>query len=171
MNIRAALSVMSAIALMTLHGVAGAQPGGSADSVNARLIMGELQKEGFIPKLDKDDDGEPRLAFKVDGYDWAIYFYTCGEGPNETRPCASYQLYTGYVPDKPISLATINRWNSEKRYVRAHNYVQRDGKTSSRLEIDVLAEGTHADRAETFQLFFKKMKEAAQDFRKLIGVN
>jgi hypothetical protein len=31
-----------------------------------------------------------------------------------------------------------------------------------------MSEGTNADRAETFQIYFKKMKEAAQEFRKAI---
>ena len=169
MNIRAALSVMSAIALMTLHGVADAQSSVSADSVNARLIMGDLQKEGFVPKLDKDDDGEPRLTFKVDGYDWTIYFYTCGEGPNETRPCASYQFSSGYTTEKPVSLETINRWNIETRYTRAYNIMQRNGKPVSRIEMDV-PEVAQADNSATFLVFFKKMQEATRDFRKLIGV-
>ena len=159
---------MSAIALMAFYCGAGAQSNGGPDSVNAQFIMGELQKEGFIAKLDKDDDGEPRINLKVDGYDWSIYFYACAAGANETRPCVSYQFYSGYTTAKPVPLATINKWNTDKRYARAYNFVQRDGKTSARIEIDVLSEGTGADKAETFQAFFRKMKEATQDFRKLI---
>ena len=67
-----------------------------------------------------------------------------------------------------MPLTTINKWNTDKRYARAYNYLQRDGKTSSRVEIDVMSEGTNADRAETLQIYFKKMKEAAQEFRKAI---
>jgi len=166
---RVAISAMSALALMALHGNTFAQSKGASDSVNAQFIIGELQKEGFVPKLDKDDDGEPRLTFKVDGYEWSIYFYACGPGATETRPCVSYQFYSGYTSNKAVPLEIINQWNTDKRYARAYNYVQKDGKTSSRIEIDVLSEGTQANKSETFLAFFQKMKEAAQDFRKQIN--
>ncbi len=181
MRHRVAITTMSAPALMvfsflafaflafSFHDSVRAQSTGTPDSVNAQFIIGELQKEGFIARLDKDSDGEPRLSFKVDGYDWAIYFYACGGGPNETRPCISYQFYSGYTLNKPAPLATINKSNTDKRYARAYNFLQRDGKTSSRVEIDVISEGTGADRSGTFKIYFQKMKEATQDFRKLIG--
>jgi hypothetical protein len=169
MKRNAAIIAVGALALTAFSFAALAQPKGASDSITAEFVMRELQKEGFIARLSKDDDGEPRLAFKVDGYEWAIYFYACAPGANETRPCVSYQFYSGYTPNKAVPLAIINQWNTDKRYARAYNYVQKDGKTSSRVEIDVLAEGTQADRSQTFQAFFQKMKEATQDFRHHIG--
>jgi hypothetical protein len=150
-----------------------AQPAGApfaraTDSINARFILNELKKDGFVARLDTDSSGDPRISLKVDGYDWSIYFYACAAGDTEARPCVSYQFYSGYTSDKPVPLSVINKWNTEKRYARAYNYVQRDGKTSARIEIDVLAEGTSASRGDTFRAFFQKMKEAAQDFRKMI---
>ena len=153
---------------MALHGNARAQSSGGPDSITAQFIMGELQREGFVAKLDKDDDGEPRITFKVDGYEWAIYFYACAPGANETRPCISYQFYSGYTPNKPVPLATINKWNTDKRYARAYNIMQRNGKPVSRIEMDV-PEVTQADKSATFLVFFKKMQDATRDFRKLIG--
>ena len=171
MKHRAAILAVSALALTAFSFGAFGQSKGAPDSITAQFVIGELQREGFVPKLDKDDDGEPRITLKVDGYDWNIYFYACAPGANETRACVSYQFYSGYTPDKPVPLAVINKWNTDKRYTRAYNYVQRDGKTSSRVEIDVIAEGTQANKSETFLIFFKKMQEATRDFRKLIGFN
>jgi hypothetical protein len=169
MKQQTAILAVGAFALTAISFAAAAQSSGAADSITAQLVMSELQKEGFVARLDKDDSGEPRLTFKVDGYEWAIYFYACAPGANETRQCMSYQFYSGYTPGKAVPLAVINQWNTDKRYARAYNYVQKDGKTSSRIEIDVLAEGTRADRSQTFQAFFQKMKEATEDFRKRIG--
>ena len=171
MKHNAKIFAVSVLALTAFCFNAHAQSSGGPDSINAQFIMGELQREGFIPKLDKDDDGEPRLTLKVDGYEWSIYFYSCAPGANETRPCMSYQFYSGYTPVKPVPLATINKWNTDKRYARAYNYIQRDGKTSSRIEMDVVSEGTEANKSEVFLIFFKKMQEATRDFRKLIGFN
>jgi len=169
MKQRAAIIAVGAFALTAISFGALAQSKGASDSITAQFVIGELQKEGFIARLDKDDDGEPRLTFKVEGYEWAIYFYACAPGANETRPCVSYQFYSGYTPNKPVPLTVINQWNTDKRYARAYNYVQKDGRTSSRIEIDVLAEGTQADKAQTFQAFLQKMKEATQEFRRHIG--
>ena len=171
MNQRVAIFAVSALALTAISFQARAQSKGEPDSITAQFVIGELQREGFVPKLDKDDDGEPRITFKVEGYEWMIYFYACAPGANETRPCVSYQFYSGYTPNKAVPLSIINQWNTDKRYARAYNFVQKDGKTSSRIEMDVLAEGTRSAKSETFMIFFQKMKEATQDFRKLIGFN
>jgi len=162
------VGALALAATVVVSHTAGAQEPAAPDSVSARFVLDELRKDGFIAKLDADSNGDPRISLKVDGYDWSIYFYACAPGDNETRPCVSYQFYSGYTSARAVPLATINKWNTEKRYARAYNYVQRDGKTSARIEIDVLAEGTSANRAETFRAFFQKMKEATQDFRKMI---
>ena len=63
---------------------------------------------------------------------------------------------------------------ADQRSPRDGRFIENIGKyhpldEPSRIEIDVLSEGTHADRSETFLAFFQKMKEATRDFRKLIG--
>jgi hypothetical protein len=52
---------------------------------------------------------------------------------------------------------------------RSATYVQKNGDKSSRIEIDVLVEGTRADRKKTFALYFQKMKYVTENFRKFIG--
>jgi len=47
--------------------------------------------------------------------------------------------------------------------------LQKDGRLSSRIEIDVLLRGTDADPAKTFRLYFDRMKKKVIDFRKAMA--
>jgi hypothetical protein len=139
------------------------------DNVTAEFIAAELKARGLPAKIDTDDDGDARVSTTVDGYQWQIYFYSCGPGSAEKRGCDSYQLYSGYTTAKPVPLETINAWNTRQRYLKANRYTQRDGRSSSRVEIDVVAAGTGADRSATFRIHFDKMREGAKKFRSHIN--
>ena len=140
-----------------------------AQSISASLVVAELKSLGHSADIDKDDSGDPRINTKVDGYAWSVYMYDCEAGVLQERQCTSFQFYSGYSRPKATPLQTINKWNIEERYAKAYNYVQKDGKFSSRIEIDVLVRGTDADPAKTFRLYFDRMKKKAIDFRKVIG--
>ncbi len=80
-----------------------------------------------------------------------IYFYDCAAGTDlENRACTSYQFYSGYQVPAAFPLATLNKWNTDKRYAKAYFFVQSDKTTSARIEIDVLVSGTGADPSRTY---------------------
>ena len=141
----------------------------TAQSISASLIVAELKALGYSADVDKDESGDPRINTKIDGYAWSVYMYDCDAGVLQDRQCTSFQFYSGYSRPKATPLQTINKWNVEERYAKAYNYVQKDGKFNSRIEIDVLLRGTDADPAKTFRLHFERMKKKAIDFRKAIG--
>jgi Putative bacterial sensory transduction regulator len=143
---------------------------GAADRITAGIIVRELKTMGYSPSIDTDDSGDPRVNMSIDGYDWSIYFYDCADGPRDDRRCASYQFYSGYTLQKPVSLDTINKWNTNERYAKAYTYVQRNGSHSARIEIDVRSAGTGADPAQTFRVYFDIMKDRARRFRNTVGV-
>jgi hypothetical protein len=140
------------------------------DYIAAGFIAEQLRAMGLPARIDKDDSGDPRVNTKVDGHDWSIYFYDCAAGDDlEKRSCQSYQFYSGYLVPNSFPLATLNKWNTEKRYLKAYLYQQRDRTYSAHIEIDVLVNGTGADPARTFQAYFTKMKNDSEEFRKAIG--
>ena len=140
------------------------------DRVTAGFLAQQLRAMGLSAKIDKDESGDPRVNTKVDGYDWAIYFYDCTAGSDlENRGCLSYQFFSGYKVPAAFPLATVNKWNIEKRYAKAYLYLQRDKTYNARLEIDVLVSGTGADPGRTFQGYFTKMKNSTDAFRKVIS--
>jgi hypothetical protein len=164
-------SITIALTLMMLSDASEAQNTSDAnDRITAGFIAQQLRAMGLPANIDKDPSGDPRVGTKVDGYDWSIYFYDCTAGSDlGNRGCISYQFYSGYVVPAIFPLATINKWNTEKRYAKAYLQVQHDKTTNARLEIDVLVSGTGADPSRTFQAYFKKMKDTTDAFRKAIG--
>jgi hypothetical protein len=166
---RATLAIASICLLAMAPDFLCAQTLSPDGTVTAEFVVAELKALGYAANIDKADSGDPRVTTMVDGYQWQVYFYSCGRGAPETRGCDSYQFYSGYTTAKPVPLDTINEWNSKQRYLKANRYTQRDGRSSSRVEIDVMAAGTGAERSATFRIHFEKMKEGAQKFRKHIN--
>ena len=164
-------SLTIAVSLMLLSPAANAQNASDAnDHITAGFLAQQLRAMGLSAKIDKDESGDPRVNTKVDSYDWAIYFYDCAAGGDlENRGCLSYQFYSGYQVAASFPLATVNKWNVEKRYAKAYLYLQRDKTYNARIEVDVLVSGTGADPGRTFQAYFTKMKNSAEGFRKAIG--
>jgi len=165
--------MLPAAALLLLIGIpAQSQQSDSSaanERISARIVANELRAMNYSARIDQDESGDPRVNTNVDGFDWQVYFYDCGTGTLEDRGCVSYQFYSGYEVAAKFPLATINKWNTEKRYAKAYTYVQRDRSNSARIEIDVLVEGTGSDPAQSFRAYFVKMKNSAAEFRQAIG--
>jgi Putative bacterial sensory transduction regulator len=142
----------------------------ASDRITAAIIAKELKALGHSSTVDTDDSGDPRVNVSIDGYSWSIYFYDCASGSRDDRQCVSYQFYSGYTLQQAVSLDVINKWNTEQRYAKAYTYVQRNGRHSARIEIDVRSADTGADPARTFRSYFNVMKDKAVRFRKTIGV-
>jgi hypothetical protein len=143
---------------------------GAGDRITAAIAMGELRKLGFQPEMSVDNAGVPRIALNVDGYRWAVFFYGCAAAAApEARQCTSMQFLSGYNQQNPVPLATINRWNTEKRFARAYTYVTSDGKPGARIEVDVFFASPGGDPAVSFRAYYNIMKVQAAAFRKHIG--
>jgi len=64
--------------------------------------------------LEKDSDGNPQIAGRLEGVKYWVYFYGCTNGAN----CRSVQFSTGYTD--PFTAAKANEWNYQYRYVKAY---------------------------------------------------
>jgi hypothetical protein len=64
--------------------------------------------------LEKDSDGNPQVAGRIEGVKYWVYFYGCTNGAN----CRSIQFSTGY--NDPFTPAKANEWNYQYRYVKAY---------------------------------------------------
>lgn len=69
-----------------------------------------------------------------------VYFFDCEKNEN----CLSVPFFSGYKLDDDVDLATMNEWNTERRFGRAH---KTDG--AARIEIDIAA-GHHGIHVEDF---------------------
>jgi len=93
--------------------------------------------------LEKDSDGNPQIAGRLEGVKYWVYFYGCDKGAN----CQSIQLSTGYTD--PLGAEMANKWNTEYRYVKAYE------SNGSNFRMDVVFKGgvTKANLDAQFDLW------------------
>ncbi len=120
------LKVMVLALAFAAPGLARAQQIVATDALS---IANFFLESGTKPKIDVDEYGDPRINVKYQGSEFAIYFYGCNNGQN----CRSVQFYSGYRTEGSVSYAQINKWNADKRYVKA--YLSDSG--NARIEQDI----------------------------------
>jgi len=98
--------------------------------------------EGAKPQLDTDKYGDPRIKVRYQGSDFIVYYYGCTDGSD----CTSIQFYSGYKTKGRISEAVVNKWNNDKRYLKA--YISEAG--SARIEQDIYL-GTYGMDIDDFR--------------------
>jgi len=144
---------------------------GAIDRVTAGVVARELRAMGYQVEVSAGTDGDPRIATTVDGYRWAVFFYGCAkEGDLEQRSCLSIQFFSGYTVSQPVSSFTMNKFNSENRYIRAYTATTSQG-AAARISMDVMFGGTGADPAKNLRAHMTMMKHQTIQFRKLINFN
>ncbi len=120
------LKVMILALAVAAPGLARAQQIVATDVLS---IANFFLNAGTKPKIDIDDYGDPRINVRYQGAEFAIYYYGCNNGQN----CSSVQFYSGYKTEGSVSYAQINKWNADKRFVKA--YLSDSG--NARIEQDI----------------------------------
>jgi hypothetical protein len=90
--------------------------GGNSDLItfaDPDVIL-DIAKGYGSANLEKDSDGNPQIAGRLEGVKYWVYFYGCTNGAN----CRSIQFSTGYTD--PFTAAKANEWNYQYRYVKAY---------------------------------------------------
>jgi len=85
-------------------------------------IVAAMQEEGYRAKLEKDKRGDPIIRSEVSGYEFEVYFYGCVEGKN----CTTIQFYTGFSAEDDNTPAYANKWNTEKRFIKAYTNEEKE---------------------------------------------
>lgn len=88
-----------------------------------------FENAGFPARLTEDSVGDPLVEYRSNGDKMSLFFYDC----TDNRDCQAVQFYSGYRTDGDVGLATINEWNTDRRFIRA--YLTDEGV--SRIEMDV----------------------------------
>ena len=65
--------------------------------------------------LEKQSNGDPKIAGKIKSVTYQIYFENCTDNAN----CEDLNFYAGFLDNKP-TLEVINAWNRDKRFGRAY---------------------------------------------------
>src|SRR5262249_11017505 len=93
-----------------------ATPAGNGDLItfaDPDVIL-DIAKGYGSANLEKDSDGNPQIAGRLEGVKYWVYSYGCTNGAN----CRSIQFSTGYTD--PFTAAKANEWNYQYRYVKAY---------------------------------------------------
>ena len=94
----------------------------------------------------------------LDGTPFAIYLYDCRKDR-----CASLQYEASFSNAENISLARLNNWNRQSRYVRA--YLDRSGRVIGEYDIDI-APGMDAKGLDHS---LRRWRSALSRFRQFVG--
>jgi hypothetical protein len=84
------------------------------NTVEAVLAIG--QEFGPLTREPDNAEGRPVLSGEADGLFYSIVMYGC-DGP---EGCLSAQFYATFEDDPPPTIAMINDWNGETRFIQAY---------------------------------------------------
>ncbi len=82
---------------------------------NPATVVAALQETGYKAKLDKDNEGDPKISSSASGYDFDILFYGC----KANKQCDSLQFRISFEKDGANTFELANKWNSTKRFSQA----------------------------------------------------
>src|SRR5215469_2891552 len=133
-----ALTALAAVTLMLPpagHAQTPAPPStATAPSVFTKMKIADLakvfQNAGYRAEI--PTGGNPRILTGMSGYTVAIYLYSCDDAG-----CGSLEFSKIFTKSAKMTLSVMNKWNQEKRYVKA--YLDTDGDMN--LEYDVSFSG------------------------------
>ncbi|QMV01619.1 YbjN domain-containing protein [Devosia sp. D6-9] len=107
------------------------------NDVNAIL---ELARGYGETKLEKQDNGDPKIKGDLDGITYAIYFMNC----TDNKDCEDLNFYAGFLDLKP-EMDVINSWNRDKRFGKA--YLDSDGDAVVEMDLN-LEHGISSDNLD-----------------------
>lgn len=92
-------------------------------------IAAVLIDSGYKAEMEQLESGRTVIRSSTSGYRFSIYLY----GPKDQREHVTTIQFRSSFTDR-VSLESVNRWNSDKRFVKA--YSDQDGELA--LEWDVV---------------------------------
>ncbi len=155
------MKVISTIAGLAL--AAGLAAPASAEQILAskpQSLINFFFDQGIPAQLTEDAVGDPLVEFRVNSDTYQVFFYDC----TENTDCLALQFYSGYKLDSPVSLETVNSWNSDRRFVRAY----RTDEGAARIEMDI-ATSKDGISARDFKDLYDLWMESVGLFEERIG--
>jgi hypothetical protein len=102
-----------------------------------------LQEEGYKAQVKKNQAGEPYVESAANGSPFTVEFYGCETG----KGCSSIQFYAWYKKKPGYTADLANRWNADKRFIKAA--IDKDGDLATYMDVTTLGKTTHGNFADT----------------------
>ena len=106
-------------------------PGGITRQEAADWLSGK----GYPASVHPDSNGLSIITSKISGVTFDIYFFGC-----ERDRCKGIQYAVGWSGVSASSIAKVNNWNTEYRYLRS--YSRNDDVIFAEYDVDVSPGGT-----------------------------
>ncbi len=103
------------------------------DATDPAKLVSVIQDIGYRAVLDADGAGDPMIRSAAGGTDFLIYFFGCNDG----TACKWLLFKAGYDLADGTTLATVNAWNANTLFGRAHL----DDENDPWLELGVTLDG------------------------------
>ncbi len=134
-----------------------------AQSLTAQSVAAAFQAHGVNAQIGTDDYGDPYLQLQTGAAlpsDFGdVFFWDCDANGN----CDSILMVASFRPQRrPVYLDAINRWNVERRWVRA--YI--DSQNYIVLDMDVSGYGGIGEQALRNQV--GRFVESVADFARFL---
>ena len=118
MKLRALTLAFAAMALALVAAPALAKPL-PAGGITRQEAADWLSAKGYPARVHPDSNGLSIVTSKISGVTFDIYFFGC-----ERDRCKGIQYAAGWSGVSASSVAKVNNWNTEYRYLRTYS---RDG--------------------------------------------
>ncbi|MFZ5708611.1 MAG: YbjN domain-containing protein [Pseudomonadota bacterium] len=151
--VRFALSAAAAVLALP----AAAQMVTAAD---AGSVLRAMQSYGLAATLTTDDQGSPKIDFKIEGVNATLFFFGCDGGTS----CKSIAFDVGFVVDPPFTAERANEWNRSNRFGGA--YVDDNGVARLAMDMNMVAAGVSP---ETFRETLDAWGRSISDFKPFIN--
>lgn len=109
------------------------------DGSNAQTIL-DLARGHGDATMEKQKNGDPRIAGETGGVKYAIYFMNC----TNNTDCEDLNFYAGFADLKP-KIDLINAWNRDKRFGKA--YLDKDNDAVVEMDFN-LEHGVSSDNLD-----------------------
>lgn len=131
-----------------------------AEGLQAEDIADWLKRQHLDAEFDNGRTGATPTIVRstIDGTPFAIYLYECRKDR-----CASLQYEASFSNAESLTLARINAWNRQSRYIRA--YLDRSGRVVGEYDLDIAPgmDGKGLDHS------LRRWRSALSRFRQFVG--
>lgn len=137
--IRHTISLVAAAGFFvaSMSGPAGAAlPEKMINKITPGEIASIMRHEGYVAKIEKDNENDPMISGKIDNVKFSVLFYNCAKtGPLAQRYCSDAEFVAAYTVDRAPPLTKLNEWNSGQAFGIA--YLFKDGGVGLKMPVDL----------------------------------
>jgi hypothetical protein len=143
-----AVAAIASLTLLSFAAPASAAVKGPIhkDGLTGPEVVAWLQGEGYKAVLEKDSQGDPLIRSAAQGIDFNIYFYDCEKGR-----CKALQFSSGFDLKAGTTLAKVNQWNKEQRYMKS--FMDEEDDPYVQYDVNVNAGRTYEALSDDFSVF------------------